>query len=364
MASANPAHEQQRRYARGTLPQADYKVATDMTDADNRIDFPVKDENQAKFTPKFETNKGDATGNNYATERYITENETEVSHEIRVCSEEFGRDLLDAFGSVAVTTPDAVNAPGARKHKFTPLDIAVSKQLPPRTLVEIVGTGLNRTLPSMVTESLELKGSGSGHVSASTSYRGSGKLVKPSGITAADIVRLIGLHYFTNSMVKLTRSDSGTLLNPQTLGAANRLDNWAFRVKNNLLAEQGYVPGDELFQTTGNPATGMIRSELLVESQDFEFEYNARFAAQSEELAHLESGKEIDVLLALTGPVIGGAVKHKLAVNAPRVFYEMVDLTPKDKVVHVQVKCFLMFDETLDLPASVELVNEVLSYTA
>lgn len=361
--SANPAHEQQRRYARSKLPQADYQTATDMTQAANRIDFPVKDANFTKWVPKFETNKGDATGHNHPTERYVTENEAEVSHDIRVCSEEAGRDLLDAFGSVAVTTPDAVNAPGARKHKFTPLDIAVSKQLPARTFVEVDGP-LNRAFPSMVTESYELKGSGSGHVSASASYRGSGKRVTPSGISASDIARLAGLHYFTNSMVKLARSDSGTLLNPQTLGAANRLDEWAFRVKNNLLAEQGYVPGAELFQTAGDPKTGMIRSELLVESQEFEFDYTARFAAQSEELAHIEAGKEIDILLALTGPVIGGAIKHKLAVNAPRVVYEMVDLQPKDKVVQVQIKCLLMFDLTLEYPASAELTNTILSYTA
>ena len=108
----------------------------------------------------------------------------------------------------------------------------------------------------MVVETFELKGSGSGHVSASVSRRGSGKVTTPSGITAADIAILNALHYFTNSMVKLTVSDATTLANGKTYGAADRLDNWTFRVKNNLLAEDGYVPGDGLFQTGGNPAKG------------------------------------------------------------------------------------------------------------
>ena len=101
-----------------------------------------------------------------------------------------------------------------------------------------------------------------------------------------------------------------------------------------------------------------------MESQEFEFDYSARFAAQSEEIAHLEAGKEIDILLGLTGPVIGGAIKHKLAVIVPRFVYEMVDLTSKDKVVQVQIKGLVMFDLTQELPASVELTNTVLSYTA
>lgn len=362
--SANPAHIQQRRFARSKLPQTNFQTATDVTEADDIVEYLVKDSNLAKHEVRTEDNKGDSNGHNLPTEDYVTENDTTRDVELRVCSQEIGRDLLDAFGAVAVTTPDAVNAPNARKHKFTPLDIATSKQLPARTLVEIVGTGLNRLLPSMVCETFELKGSGSGHVSASKSHRGSGKVTTPSGITADDIAALVNLLYFTNSMVKLTVADAGTLANGLTYGAANRLDNWAFRVKNNLLAEEGYVPGAELFQTAGDPKTGMIRSELLVESQDFEFDAFTRLATQSDQLAALRTRKQLDVALGLTGPTIGGAIKHKLAVNAPRVRYEMVELGEKNKVVHVQLKCKIFFDPTLEYGASAELTNEVLSYTS
>ena len=362
--SANPSHIQQRRHARSKIPQTNYQTATDMTEADDRIELLVKDSNLTKHEVRTEDNKGDSHGHNWPTEDYVTENDTTVSHELRARADDIGRDLLDAFGTDTVTTPDGVGAPTARKHKFTPLDIAVSKQLPARTYVEIVGAGLDRLLPSMVCESLELKGQGSTHVSVSVSHTGSGKVTTPSGIAADDIEPVGGQHHFTNSMVKLVISDAGTLANGLTYGAANRLDNWVFRVKNNLLKEQGYVPGDELFQTAGDPKTGMIRSELLVESQDFELELYARFASQSDQLAALRSRKQLDALLALTGPTIAAAQKIKLAVNAPRVRYEMVELGEKDKVVHVQLKCKLFFDETLEYPASAELTNTITSYTA
>lgn len=363
MASANPSHVQQRRFARSIIPQADYKVATDVTDEANIVEFLVKDKNLTKTPVNTEDNKGDSNGHNWPTEDYVTTNETEVSHDLRVCSEEIGRDLLLAFGAVVVTV---LTAAAAWKHKFTPLDIAVSKQLPAITLVEIVGSGLNRLIPSLVVESFELKSEGAaGHVSAAVQYRGSGKVTTPSGIAVADIdaVRLSGLHYFTASMIKLVISDAGTLANGLTYGAANRIDSFVFRVKNNLLNDQGYIPGDELYQTADTPASGIIRSELLVESQDFELEINARFASQSDQLAALRTRKELDVLAAWTGPVITGLHKHKLAVNAPRVRYEMVELGEKDNVVQVQLKCKLFFDTTLDYPAAVELSNAVESYT-
>ena len=363
MASANPSHIQQRRFARSRIPQADYQTPTDVSIGANIVEFPVKDKNLTKHTVNTEDNKGDAHGNNWPTQDYVTTHETERAAEERVCSEEIGRNLLLAFGQVVVTVLVAATA---WKHKFKPLDISVSKQLPAITLVEIVGSGLNRLLPSYVVESFELKGEGaSGHVSASVQYRGSGKVTTPSGIAASDVdaVRLANLHYFTNSMIKLIISDAGTLANGLTYGAANRIDSFTFRVKNNLLNDQGYVPGDELYQTAGDPTSGIIRSELLVESQDFELEINARFASQSDQLAALRTRKELDVSAAWTGPVISGIHKHKLAVNAPRVRYEMVELGEKDNVVSVQLKCKLFFDTTLGYPAAVELTNALASYT-
>src|SRR4051812_2422866 len=98
-ASANPSHVRQRKYARSKIPQADYQTATTVTVPANIIALPKKDKGLAKHEVHTEDNKGDALGNNHATEEYVTENEVTASHELRVCSEEIGRDLLDGFGS-------------------------------------------------------------------------------------------------------------------------------------------------------------------------------------------------------------------------------------------------------------------------
>jgi hypothetical protein len=365
-ASSNPSHIQQRRFARSKIPQTDYQTPTTVTVGANIIEFPVKDRNLAKHTVNAEDNKGDANGHNWPTEDYPTTHDVERSFDIRVSFEDIGRDLLDAFGAVAVTQPDSVNAPAVKKHKFTPIDISVSKQLPARTLVEIVGSGLNRLLPSLVCESFGLKGEGSTHVSASKATRGSGKVTTPSGIAATDVdaVRLTGQHYVTNTMVKLSISDAGTLANGLDYGAANRLDNWSFDVKNNLLNDQGYVPGDGLYQTAGDSSTGIIRSELLVESQDFEISLYARFASQSDQLAALRTRKAIDIIILLTGGIIGATtLKYSLKIEAVKARYEMVELGEKDGVVHVQLKPKLFLDQATGSITSVELVNDVASYT-
>src|SRR5437868_5979514 len=107
MPSANPSHVQQRKYARSKIPQADYPTPTTVTTPANIVAFPKKDKGLAKHEVHTEDNKGDALGFNHPTEEYVTDNEVTASHELRVCSEEIGRDLLDAFGSDTVTQPDA-----------------------------------------------------------------------------------------------------------------------------------------------------------------------------------------------------------------------------------------------------------------
>jgi len=362
---AQATHKQERRFARSKIPQANYQTATDVTQAANIKELLVQDSNLAKHEVRAEDNKEESHGHFQPTEDYVTECDSSRQCEIAISAEEVGRDLLLAFGSDTVTQPDAVNAAAVRKHKFSPMDLGVSKQGPAITLVEIVGAAIDRLFPSMVAEGLSLKGEGLKRVTESLSLRGSGKVATPSGITADDVIELAALHCFTNSQVKLTIADAGTIANGQIYGAANRLDNWGFELKNNLLAAEGYVPGAGLYQTPNDPESGAIRSECLIESQEFMLNLTARLASQSQELAALRSRKKLDIEILLIGGKIDNTnFNYQLRIHAPLVKYEAVELGEQNKIVTVQLKPKLFFDAASDYAASIELINKVTSYTA
>lgn len=362
---SNPVLENERRFARSKIPQINYLTATDASVIANFKELLVSDKNLAKTETKAVDNKDESTGHQQATEEYKTVHDTSRATERRVCSEEAGRDLLLAFGSVATTQPDAANAPTVKKHKFKPMDLTLSKQLPAMTLIEVVGGAINRLLPSMIVEDYSLKGDGYDHIRQTMNLRGSGKLVEPSGIDAEDIAELTGLHFFTNTQVKLTIADSGTLDNDTDYGAARGLESWDFGIKWNLLAEEGYRPGAALYQMANDPDSGAIRSECLVSGYELSMSIVARLFAQSDQLAALRAKKKLDVLLEQIGAQIGAtAFNHKLTVHAPKVSYDMVELGAKNGLVTVQLKPKIFFDTTSGDDATVELVNNVASYTA
>jgi len=362
---AQATHKQERRFARSKVPQANYQTATTVTDPTKIVELLVQDSNLAKVEVREEDNKGESHGHFQATESYVTECDTSRQFEMAISAEEIGRDLLLAFGADTVSQPDAGGAPTVRQHKFTPQNLGESKQGPAITLVEIVGAAINRLFPSMVAEGFSLKGEGVKRVMESLSLRGSGKVTTPSGIDAEDVVELAGLHCFTNSQVKLTIADTGTLDNDQVYGAANRLDNWGFELKNNLLLGEGYVPGAALYQTANDPDSGALRSECLIESQEFMLNLTARLASQSQELAALRSRKKLDIeILLIGGQIDATAFNYQLRIHAPLVKYEAVELGEQNKIVTVQLKPKLFFDAASEYAASIELINKVVSYTA
>lgn len=359
-------HESQRKFARSRVPQADFITATPAGVAANWKQFLRRDKNFVNHQVLTDDNREEATGVEQATEETITVHDTGVSCELAISSEEVGRDLLLAFGNVATTQPDVTNAPTVRRHVFKPMDVAVTRQLPAMSLVEIIGAGLNRLIPSLVAEGFSLKGDGVARIAETLGLAGSGEVVTPSGFAnAAAITDLADLHFFTNSQVKLTIADAGTLSNAVDYGAVKRLESWEFNVANTLLKEEGYRPGAGRFLTANDPTSGALRSELLVGARAYTGGFLARFSSQSDELAALRSKKKLDVLIELTGARIGNTVfNHKLTIKATRASYDTVELGAKNGLMTVQIKPKFMFDAAAGVAASVELVNETVSYVS
>jgi hypothetical protein len=360
-----PTHEQERRYLRSKIPQSNFLTATPTAQANNYKEMLVRDSNIINQQVLTEDNRSESTGRFQPTDEYKTVCDTSGQKEVSVCAEEAGRDLLLAFGSVATTTPDAVNAATVRRHKFTVQDLAASKQAPAMTLIEFIGSLLNRKIPSLVVENYGLKGEGTSRLVESLGLRGSGVIVEPSGLTTADIVELTGLHYFTHSMVKLVIADSVALSNAEDFSAGgNYLASWSFNLKKNLLADQGYIPGAGRYLTANDPSSGAVRSELLIQNYEMSMDYQARLLATSRALAALRSKQKLDAQIDIIGPQIGAtAFNYQLSIHAPRISYETVETPTNNGMFMVGIKPKIFFDSASGVDVEVTLTNEVTSYT-
>jgi hypothetical protein len=358
-------HESQRQILISGVPQADYDTPTDTTDPTDYVQLQVTDKNMSKYEPMTSDNAEDAHGSEFATEEYLEGWDAEAQHNIALSSEMIGRLLLLAFGSVVTTQPNSVTAPTVYQHVFTLQDPTVSRQLPTTSLIEIIGTALNRQLPSNVVDNLSLKGDGAKRVDTSFQLIGSGKVVEPSGLSVAQALaqRQSGLHYLYNSQATAKISDAGTLANLVNYGTAKRFRSWEFGINNNHLKEEGYMPGADKFQSAADRTSGAIRAECLFGIRQLMASQVSRLLSQSDEMAALRARKALDWALVLKGGLIAATYYHQLTIHCPKVRYETVELSSGNGLVTQQIKMKPFDDGTGLNPVTATLVNTVQSYT-
>lgn len=361
-----PVFETQRQVLMSLVPQTDYPTA--VSDSDPAVFFQLQpsDKNFGKITPKSSDNKDDAHGIDWATEEYLESWDSEMSHDVPVSSERIGRLLYLLFGSVTTTQPAVSTDPLVYRHVFVPQDANVSRQLPVTTLVEIVSAALNRLYPSMALESLTMKGDGQKRVESSLNWKGSGKTVEGSAITAAMGLALMdlpnSLHYFFNQQAVFTKALVGGG-SPVDYGATKRLNSWEWGWVNNFLADEAYRPGSGDFLTSGDPTSGAIRSEMLFGSREPSFSFVARFLSQSDEYAALKARTPLDLSLVLSGATISTTYKHKLTVAFPRAIYDSVELGESNGLITCAVKTNPRYNPATSRIITATLDNTVASYT-
>lgn len=364
-----PQHVSQRNILISKIPQADYATPTPAV-VGNFKQLQVTDQNFTKVSPQESDNKDDAHGNDWPTETYLESWDTEAPHDLAVSSENIGRLLLLLFGSVTTTQPDATNMPALYRHVFAPQDPVVSRQLPVATIVEILGSAINRSQPSMLLSSLSMKGDGVKRIMASLQFKGSGRETLPSGLSVANAESLLedDQHFFFNSQAAATIADAGTLANAIPYGAQKRFNSWDWGWNNNPLAEEGYRPGAGNFQNNADPTSGAVRSELLMGVTEGMASMVVRLLTQSDEHAALKARKKMDWKLVLTGGVIGTYMSttynHKLTVEYPKVTYTSVDLGQSNGLMTQALQMRPQYDKATNKKVIVTLDNTVGSYVA
>lgn len=352
-------HKQQRVFAIGKRKQNAYGTPTAAL-TNNFQRLICSDQGFASHSVGTADNRDHATGFEQPTDTWTTQHDNGRNFEVDAGSDVLGLLLHYGMGSVVTDQPDAVSDPTVYRHEFEPADLTSSRQLPPFTYAEKVGSSLDRLFPDNVIESLNLSGDGSQRIKCAVSAVGSGRYVTPSNLTFPGLPTEV---FFYNSQAKLVTDDGNEI----DYGAGKRLNTWAFGIANNLLKEEGYRPGAAQFHVSGNPDSGVVRAECLSGGRDYTAEFTARFASQSHELAALRDQRRLSFLIELIGKSISGEYNHKLTIEATRVAYETVELGESNGLVTVSVRPKLLADPTAGAagrPVLITLINTTASYTA
>lgn len=344
------SHTEQRRFAIGRIPQADYVTPVPVA---NFVEFVTTDTNSTDYQVNTKNNRDHSTGRGQATDQWIESHDTNRSIDFQCSSQQIGRVLLLAFGSVITTTV----IPGVFKHVFKPMDLFVQRQLPATSLVEQIGIAINRLFPSMVAESFMLKGNEIERIMGSLGLRGSGLYKSPSLVTIED---LVGLYFFTNSQIKMTLDDGTTLTD---VGDDLSLNTWEFGLANALIQADGYRPGARRYQDPDDEDSGAIRSECLLDKVDFNGKFNFR-AYDESHFDAIRKQKYFEWVLDLLGAKIGATIhNHQLTVKCDRIAYKTVSVAPRNNIHSLDVTPVFLHDTEAESIVEVTLINDVPSYT-
>lgn len=357
-----PQHEKQTKFWRSKLKETAYGTSPALGVAANYKQFISKDRNLGKLVPNVQDNAGHATGFPRATEQWLSNFDFTFAHPSDLCAQEIGRDLLDVFGKVVTTQPNAGTNPTVYQHVFSTMDLSVSRQLPSRTWVEQQGSAVNRAIPGACMGQLSLMGEGSTRLGAEGQWMGSGKEVEPSGLTGADIT---GLVYFYQSQCTV-KFDTGVVLTNMA-AAPNRLNSWRVDIINELLAGEGFIPGAGLFQTDGDPTTGEVRSELLLGDQNFNIAVNVRLLSNDPLRAYLKSQQSLIFTNDITAGVIAGGdgtYNYKLSIKAYKAPFKSVDIPSRNGLSSLDLVINPLYDLAAAKDLEITLINDVPSYTA
>lgn len=359
-----PQHISQREIYRGKLNDTAYGTSRSTGTTANYKQLVAKGKNLSNPQPNVQDNKDYATGYPRATEQWLSGHDLGFSHDFDLCAEELGRDLYDVFGKDTITQPDATNNASVYQHLYSTMDLTVTRQPPSRTWVEKVGSAIDRALPGVCCAQLALSGEGSQRLVGSGQWQGSGKVVNPSGLTGT---KISGLHYFYESQCGVTFDDGTTITNLAT--ASNRLNSWRFEIINQLLTDDGFRPGAAAFQTSGNPDTGEVRTEMLLGDQSFNIVTNVRLLSNDPFIAYLLAQTNLIFLNTITGPAITGAgtdgsLNYKLIIKAYKAPFKAVQLGERKGLVTLELTINPLFDLTTSKDLEVTLINKEASYVA
>lgn len=366
-----PVGIQQRSYYMSRIPQTDYRTRTAFNTSApyNFVRLLMEDKDLANYEPKTRDNKGYSTGSYFPTEVYLFAHDLASTKKFDVSSDMIGRWLLFAMGAIATDQPNAGPDPTVYRHIFTPLDPNVTLQPPAFTMGEKVGGGVDHLFPSICVKSLKISGDDVGRIKGEVSLIGSGKRIDPSlaifePTASFNVPAFPAYKYFAGSQLSLTVADADTLANAIAYCTGLRINTWSVEIQRTLAEDAGYRQCAGDFQTSGDPDSGAIRSELLQTDFDVIINFQVRVQSGSAEYTALQTAKQLDWKAELTGALISGAFNHKLTLNSLLSQYSAVQVGNQDELAVFNITVRQLFNSTTGNSFQATLINTTASYTA
>lgn len=251
-------------------------------------------------------------------------------------SQNFAQVIAFAFGTVTPTTPAA----GAYQYVATPQDsVANGVNLPATTVVAGIRAGtageiIDTALVGMVCAGFTLRiqrGPGLQNTSLTSQWVGSGAYVNNSGIA-------IPARYAEKRLG--AGSASALVINGTNYLTNARFVDLEYTFSNNLSLESGFFPG------SGSVAGYDVRGRMRFGRRTHSLRCTVELESTSTELAQLLAGTIGASQIAITGPLITGAVYHKAQLDFPQTRHKGYSLQEADGFTVAQVESDLL-DATL-----------------
>lgn len=320
------------------------------------------DNNTIDYTPQTNNDEAFSHGQNQATEQWIEAHDARVDHSMPAYIEDMGKVFYLNLSNYSVSTPGGGST--SKEHIFKPQDPAVSRQGPAVTYLETTGPGWNVSMPRAVADGFTLRGNGLGILTLDFGLHGAGLINAASGATwtggTPTVVKQANFLKFFNTQMALTATPSGE--SAVVYGCRYRGFEVAYR--QTLLSAAGYKPGCADFLVSGDKTSGVIRSAHEFDKQMLDFNFVVDMASGSPELAHVQSQKNIDILLTATGGIIEGAIARKLSVKIPVAHYNTSKPSVTDGIYTFTISGSAFFDYVTSKLFQIELINTTATYAS
>ena len=194
-------------------------------------------------------------------------------------------------------------------------------------------------------------------------YRGSGKEEDAAAIVWDTHVQEV---QGTQNYFFASQADVSIGGYPGNSGAADLncdLEAWRFKYANSLSVDGGYRPGCPEYVVAGDPESGVVRTELLLQDSAIEFEFTARLKANDPNLGRLKNQTPLEGSIKIQGALISGADHHALTIKFHLMKYRAHVRGEKDGIATVTIAPEILWSQSDSGIVEVELVNNVPSYT-
>lgn len=261
-------------------------------------------------------------GNEFAENIFPTFNDVQGTFEKYGSAEWLTYLLCFGFGNISFSTPT---------YTVTPIDPATSLQLPSFSVAEQLpdsgSTAIDNLYTGCVLDSFQIDfkyGPGLKSISTKSSFRGSGAVTTPSGISYPAVE---SEHFALGSGMSL-------VINGVDYVAASSGLEGTISWNNNLLADQGYVIG------SGTDAKGFAnRSKLIIGDRKCGFSFTTYLSSTSAEYTKLRN------LTTGTATItFAYDSTHTVTIEFQKVSFEKVQNTNVEGIATVRVTVLPMFD--------------------